>query len=338
MFFKPFLPLESAESLDAFYYYDRKIFLTEKRSIFNGMWHYVGRKDQVSSVGSFFTTNIGDEPIVVLRNQEGIAAFSNVCRHRGTTLAQDHGSMNKFVCPYHGWTYDLNGSLLGCTEPNGWQCLDKEANGLVKFEVQSIGPWIFVNRSHVSFDRFIKGLKLPPLDRFAWRWQKVYDIKCNWKVFVDNYLDGGYHIPYSHQDLATVADYGNYKIEQSEFSVTQTVPLGDTNDVRKGMAYYVWLFPNFMINVSEGVLDTNLVIPVDEENCKVVFDFYFTPEVKLEAISRSEVITNRIQEEDIEICERVQRGLRSNHYKTGRYHVREEGMYYFHKLVYGRIT
>lgn len=339
--FNPLLPLETAESIDSYYYKDKRILRDENYLIFRSMWNYVGRKDMLPNIGSYFTASIGGEPVVVLRNM-GISAFSNVCRHRGTVLVEGKGDMNKFICPYHGWTYDLNGKLLGCTEPCGWEKLDKEKNSLPQFEVRNIGPWLFVNpneyKHNISWEKFTKGLKLPPLDRFTWKFQQVFYIKCNWKVFVDNYVDGGYHIPYAHKALAAVADYSEYKTEIDEFIVTQTVPLdgnGAVHSVRKGMAYYVWLFPNFMINISDGAMDTNYVTPIDEENCKVVFDYYFTPEFDTSQMAKSKFVTEEIQAEDIKVCERVQTGLHSGRYTVGRYHnPRESGIYHFHKLLH----
>lgn len=332
MTFNPHLPLESAKSIESWWYYDRGIFTKEKLAIFKSSWIYTGKTTQLQNVGSFFTTQIGDEPIVVVRNENGIDAFANVCQHRGTVLSEGCGHMNKFICPYHGWTYDLKGKLLGCTEPDGLR-LNKNLNGLAEFEVRNIGPWIFTNQVRhpgFSFENFIKGLRLPSLDGFTWHSQEIFDIKCNWKVFVDNYLDGGYHIPYAHKSLAAVVDYSKYKTELTPFIVIQTVPLD--GEVRKGMAYYVWLFPNFMINVSDGAIDTNYVVPVDEENCRVIFDFYFTPEFSKREDSK--IVSNKIQQEDIKICERVQQGLHSERYNTGHYHAREEGIYHFHKLIH----
>ncbi len=340
--FNPNLPLDIAESIESYWYRDARILTEEKHFLFKSMWNYVGRRDELKEVGSYFTTNLGDEPVVVLKNADGIVAFSNVCRHRGTTLAQDCGHMNKFICPYHGWTYDLKGKLLGCTEPDGWLKLEKERNGLPQFEVRLLGPWIFVNvnevKQHISWERFTKGLVLPPLDRFVWHWREVFHIKCNWKVFIDNYVDGGYHIPYAHKELAAVADYSKYKTTLEEFIISQTVPLdheGAMHDVRKGMAYYVWLFPNFMINISDGAMDTNHVVPIDTENCKVTFDFYYTPEFDKHHQHDSKIASDKIQEQDIVVCERVQQGLHSGKYSVGRYHSpREEGIYHFHKLLY----
>lgn len=335
------MPLDVATSLESFWYYDRRILHDEKHLLFRSMWNYVGRVEELPHTGAYFTTTIGDEPVVVLKNDNGITAFSNVCRHRGTTLAQGHGEMKKFICPYHGWTYSLNGELTGCTEPCGWEKLDKEKNGLVVMQVRTFGPWIFVNpgeiKQHISWERFTNGLVLPPLDKFIWHWRETFNIKCNWKVFVDNYVDGGYHIPYAHKALAQVADYSKYKTDLAEFIVTQTVPLdndGTVHGVRKGMAHYIWLFPNFMINISDGAMDTNYVVPLDEENCKVVFDFYYTNDFDMKLQAESRHVTDKIQQEDIMLCERVQKGLHSGRYISGRYHTREAGIYHFHKLLY----
>lgn len=336
--FNPLLPINTAKTIEAWWYYDKGILNKEKNTIFKSCWNYIGKNTQLSNPGSFFTTIVNEEPVVVVKNENEINAFANVCRHRGTILAEGCGQIHKFICPYHGWTYDLKGKLLGCTEPDGWTQLDKEANGLSEFDVRNIGPWIFINQKKhpvVSFESFIKGLTLPPLDRFVWFTQEIFDLKCNWKVFVDNYVDGGYHIPYAHKALSAVADYSKYRTELAQYLITQTVPLDDTvHNVRKGMACYVWLFPNFMINVSDGVMDTNYVVPLDEENCRVYFDFYFTPEFDENSRIESKKVTDKIQQEDIELCERVQKGLHSGTYNTGRYHnPREEGIYHFHKLL-----
>lgn len=340
--FNPNLPLETAETIEAYWYYDPRMLVEEKHLLFKSFWNFVGRRDELPNVGSYFTTFIGDEPVVVVKNEDGISAFSNVCRHRGTILAEGAGHMHKFICPYHGWTYNLQGKLQGCTEPDGWKCLDKEKNNLPQFEIRTLGPWIFVNpneiKQHISWERFIKGLVLPPLDTFQWKWRETFHIKCNWKVFIDNYVDGGYHIPYAHKGLAAVADYSKYETKLEEFIISQTVPLdhsGSMHDVRKGMAYYVWLFPNFMINVSEGAMDTNWVLPMGPEECKVVFDFYFTPEFDKQHQHDSKVVSDKIQVEDINVCERVQLGLHSGRYTVGRYHApREQGIYHFHKLLH----
>jgi len=318
MFFNPLLPIEEACTLPSIYYTKP----LDESKIFNRSWQFVGHTYALQNIGDSFTSQIANEPLLIVKNENGIEALSNVCRHRGTILS-DGGSCKKLVCPYHGWTYSLTGELLGCTEFEGVN-INKHNNGLPKFEVLVREPFIFVNinnRYGTSFD-------LPELD-YWFHSTKTYDIKCNWKVYVDNYLDGGYHIKYAHKSLAKAVNDAEYKTSINDMIVTQTAPL-DGSDLRKGTAQYIWVFPNFMVNISDEAMDTNLVIPVDKDNCKVVFDFYFKCAGN---IAQSLELSEKIQQEDIEICERAQQGMKSNFYESGRFAKREIGVYHFHKLI-----
>jgi choline monooxygenase len=177
--------------------------------------------------------------------------------------------------------------------------------------------------------------------------RRHYTFDCNWKVFVDNYLDGGYHIPYLHKGLDSVLDYSRYRIENGERFCLQSSPMvrvwaeAQTGEVRRGdRALYYWIYPNFMINWYEGVMDTNLVLPCGVDRTEVIFDFYF-PEVSTEARERNTASINvgqRIQDEDTAICKSVQRGLTSRAYVAGRLSVRREaGEHLFHRLLYADL-
>jgi choline monooxygenase len=173
---------------------------------------------------------------------------------------------------------------------------------------------------------------------------RQYDIACNWKVFVDNYLDGGYHVPHLHKGLNSVLDYKQYTIENEDRYCLQSSPMVSSDEdaatgaTRKGdRAWYFWQYPNFMINCYAGYMDTNLVIPVDVDHCRVIFDFYFG-EVATEAARKyneeSIAVGDRVQSEDLGICEAVQRGLKSRAYGAGRLSVRREaGEHLFHRLL-----
>jgi choline monooxygenase len=187
----------------------------------------------------------------------------------------------------------------------------------------------------------IRPLKLQNLQ---WLERRHYTFDCNWKVFVDNYLDGGYHVPHLHKGLDSVLDYSNYMIENGEHFSLQWSPIvsegaeAQTGAVRKGdRALYYWLYPNFMINYYDGVMDTNLVIPRGVDKTEVIFDFYF-PDVSANARERnlaSIEVGQRIQDEDVAICRSVQRGLNSRAYNTGRLSVRREaGEHLFHRLLH----
>jgi choline monooxygenase len=171
-------------------------------------------------------------------------------------------------------------------------------------------------------------------------------LKCNWKVFVDNYLDGGYHVPHLHKGLDSVLDYSNYTIENGERYCLQSSPMVTSSDAEVGAvrsgprAFYYWLYPNFMINYYEGTLDTNLVRPLAIDRTEVIFDFYFA-DVSAAARERnlaSVAVGERIQQEDLDICEAVQRGLNSRAYNAGRLSVRREaGEHLFHRLLHADL-
>jgi choline monooxygenase len=177
--------------------------------------------------------------------------------------------------------------------------------------------------------------------------RRRYTLDCNWKVFVDNYLDGGYHVPHLHKGLNSVLDYGEYTIENGERFCVQHSPMvsegaeARTGAVRAGeRAYYYWIYPNFMVNWYRGAMDTNLVIPRGIDKTDVIFDFYFADVSdsarahNLESIAVSE----QVQDEDVSICESVQRGLKSRAYDTGRLSVRREaGEHLFHRLLYADL-
>jgi choline monooxygenase len=166
-------------------------------------------------------------------------------------------------------------------------------------------------------------------------------------VFVDNYLDGGYHVNAIHPSLAGVLDYAHYRTEVAGETSVQISPLKSSGaeqvgKVRTGTnAYYWWVFPNFMMNVYQGVMDTNLVLPLGPDRCRVIFDFYFAETEGAEAqqyIRQSIEVADRIQQEDQGICEDVQRGLGSRAFDTGRFSVRREaGGYHFHRLLAQRL-
>jgi choline monooxygenase len=173
---------------------------------------------------------------------------------------------------------------------------------------------------------------------------RSYDIACNWKVFVDNYLDGGYHVPHLHKGLNSVLDYKHYTIENEDRYCLQSSPMIESTEdaatgaTRKGdRAYYFWQYPNFMINCYEGYMDTNLVLPLDVDHCRVIFDFYFadvTSESGKKYNAESIAVGDRVQDEDLGICEAVQRGLKSRAYGAGRLSVRREaGEHLFHRLL-----
>jgi choline monooxygenase len=313
--FDPSLPLECAHTIPSDWYFDAAMAERERATVFAG-WQAVGRLDQLTGPGSFFTVEIAGEPIAVVRDGDGVLrAFHNVCRHRAApVLCEPCGTATKLRCRYHGWTYDLTGKLRGAPEFEGVADFDKADFGLVPMTVATWGPtfWVHPTAPHTPLGRFIAPLFEKTtafgIERMRWHARKSYDLNCNWKVYVDNYLDGGYHINYVHPGLAGALDYSQYRNELFEHCNVQISPLkpaesADVSAVRTGdVANYWWVY------FADGT----------------------DPAFK----DRSVAVAEQVQQEDIGICEDVQRGLHSRSFSTGRFSVKRESTgYQFHQLL-----
>jgi len=349
--YNPNAPLEEAYTIPAAWYWDEQIERLERERVFHRNWIAIGRVDQAAVTGQFFTVELAGEPLVVVRGTDGeLRAFYNVCRHHAAAVATvSCGVVQNLRCPYHGWTYGLDGSLKGTPEFAGVCSFDRARNGLVPVRVAIWEQFVFVTLSEKapSLDHFLGDLpaKLAPLSlgKIKFFERKSYTLACNWKVYVDNYLDGGYHVPYLHKGLNSVLDYKEYTIENGERYCLQSSPMVASQEhasfatTRTGdRAHYYWLYPNFMINVYEGVMDTNLVLPLAPDKCLVQFDFFFADvsDSKKSHNTESVAVSERVQDEDVDICESVQRGLRSRAYGAGRLSVRREaGEHLFHRLL-----
>jgi choline monooxygenase len=344
-------PLEEAYTIPALWYLDPALARLEQKSVFGGNWQAIGRVDQVANAGDYFTFELAGEPVLVVRSGDGqLRAFFNVCRHHAAAVATAPcGKAQSFRCPYHGWNYGLDGSLKGMPEFAGVCNFDRAANGLVPVAIETWENFVFINltANPAPLQSFLSDLipRVAPLElgKLHFHSRREYTLNCNWKVYVDNYLDGGYHVPHLHKGLNSVLDYTHYIIENGERYCLQSSPMvtsdkdAQVSATRKGdRAWYFWLYPNFMINIYEGVMDTNFVLPMGPDKCRVIFDFFFadiSPE-RDEYNNASIGTSDRVQDEDMDICESVQRGLASRAYGAGRLSVRREaGEHLFHRLL-----
>lgn len=341
--------LAYASTIPADWYRGEEILALEKEKIFSKTWQLVGRAEQVATIGSYFTAMVGNEPIIVVRGKDDfLHAFSNVCRHRAGPVAKGSGKRNVFQCGYHGWTYNLAGKVLHNPEFDGVECFDKANYCLPEFKVDTWGQLVFVNLDLNAPSLAIYLEDLPSrvsyhdMSNLKLAARKDWYLDCNWKVYVDNYLEG-YHIPLVHPGLNRELDYSKYRTETKRHYSIQHSPIKE-NATRlvQGQdtgnpAQYFWIFPNLMINVYPDNYSTNLIIPISPTKTLTVFEWYFRdPEnehVKKE-VERVVKFSDEIQIEDIEICETVQRGLESHTYSQGRYSVkRENGVHHFHGLL-----
>jgi choline monooxygenase len=358
--YDPSTPLERASTIPASWYTDERLFELEKQTVFSQSWQIAARVDQLQKSGDYVTTDIGDEPVVVVRGSDNqIRAFFNVCRHHAAAvMTEPLGNAPQMRCPYHGWTYSLEGELKGTPDFSGVCDFDRAGNGLIPVEVAVWENWVFVKTDvgqrpplNESIEdwfgaQLVNEIGALGLSNLHWLERRKYTIDCNWKVFVDNYLDGGYHVPHLHKGLDSVLDYSNYTIECGPRHCLQTSPMVTTDNAdvaatRTGdRALYYWIYPNFMINCYAGVMDTNLVRPISVDRTEVIFDFYFT-DVSENARERnlaSVAVGDQIQKEDLDICASVQRGLKSRVYDAGRLSVRREaGEHLFHRLLHADL-
>jgi choline monooxygenase len=355
--YNPADPLEKAWTIPAPWYFDTRIAQLERNSVFAGNWQVVGRLDQVKEPGQFFTIDVNEEPLLIARGDDGqLRAFYNVCRHHAAAVVPaESGCAKQFRCPYHGWTYGNDGALKGMVEFEGVCNFERGDNGLVPVRVGTWENFVFVNLDGKAtpLAEFLE--KVPSLvaplkitEKLHYFDRRVYTLKCNWKVYVDNYLDGGYHVPHAHKGLSSVVEYTKYTIENFERSCLQSSPLDASNatdsaigSTRQGHAFYLWVYPNFMINAYAGVMDTNLVLPLGVDKCAVIFDYYFADPSPGAAQHHREsiAVSERVQDEDLAICDSVQRGLASRAYVAGRLSLRREaGEHLFHRLLYKDMT
>jgi choline monooxygenase len=343
--------LAHASTIPGSWYTDVRIAELERLNVFSKTWQLVARTAQLQKPGDFVTSRLAGEPVVVVRGSDGqLRAFYNVCRHHAAAVVTEAcGNASILQCPYHGWKYGLDGTLKGMPEFDGVEDFERADNGLAPIRVETWECFVFVNLDPdaMSLKEFLAGLvkRIAPLNigQLQYFDRRTYDIHCNWKVFVDNYLDGGYHVPHLHKGLNSVLDYKQYTIEHEDRYCLQSSPMvasqedAATGATRKGdRAWYFWQYPNLMINCYEGYMDTNYVIPVDADHCRVIFDFYFSDISESRKVYNTESVNvgNRVQEEDLGICEDVQGGLKSRAYGAGRLSVRREaGEQLFHRLL-----
>jgi len=355
--YNPSNPLEKAWTIPAPWYFDERIAQLERDSVFAANWQVVGHLDQVQEPGQFFTIDVNNEPLVVVRSDDGkLRGFYNVCRHHAAAVVPEaHGCTKKFRCPYHGWTYGNDGVLKGMVEFEGVCNFERADNGLVPVRVDTWENFIFVNlEAHAApLGEFLG--KVPELvaplkiaEKLHYFDRRIYTLNCNWKVYVDNYLDGGYHVPHAHKGLSSVVEYTKYTIENFERACLQSSPLDSSTalesaigSTRQGHAFYLWVYPNFMINAYSGVMDTNLVLPLGVNKCAVIFDYYFADISSAAARHHQEsiAVSEKVQDEDMAICDSVQRGLASRAYVAGRLSVRREaGEHLFHRLLHADMS
>ena len=342
--------IQKAWTLSSSLYTDPSVFLAEKNKIFSRTWQVIGHANQVANPGDYFTAELVGEPLLFVRGADGILrGFYNVCRHRAGPPAEGCGSRKLFRCGYHGWTYGLDGALLHATEVEGMAGFRTEDFALAPVRVEEWFNLVFVNLDgEARALRECLGELPSQAGRFPFTSMKLferrtYDMKCNWKTYVDNYLEG-YHLPSVHPGLNRELDYDAYVVEPYARHVRQFSPIrgaqpGDAVPRRYQEAPqdlttdYFWIFPNWMLNCYPDNVSLNIVLPLEPERSLAIFEWYLPEKDHAAPAAKAAVaFSDQIQIEDVAICETVQKNLRSRSYSRGRFSVKQErGVHAFHR-------
>ncbi len=346
-----------ASTLPAPLYFSAETFAAEKNRLFASAWQVVGHVRQAANPGDYFTFDLIGEPLLIARGDDGILrGFYNVCRHRAGNPASGCGNRKLFRCGYHGWTYRLDGALLVTPEFEGVEDFKSKEFGLAPVRLEEWFNLIFVNLDPEARPlRQCLGELPAQAGKFDFTSMKfserrTYEMKCNWKTYIDNYLEG-YHVPSVHPALNREINYSAYTVEPYPQYVRQWTSIrgaqpGDATTRRYPQsgddltADYFWIFPNWMLNCYPDNVSLNIVLPLEPERTLAIFEWYL-PEKNLgsEAARKALEFSDEIQVEDVSICEIVQKNLHSRSYHSGRYSVKQEkGVHAFHQMYRELMT
>ncbi len=338
-------PLATAFALPAHFYSGEAVAKLEQSAVFKRHWQLVCHVSELADEGDYVVATLGILPVILIRTGAGLRGFHNVCRHRAGPLAECSGkSLRQLRCRYHGWTYNLDGSLRAATEMKDAQDFDIAGIRLPELIVREFEGLVFAAaESPPPFEDYVEGIAA----RLAQAGHRLadlrlhrhlhYDLDCNWKNYLDNYLEG-YHVPHVHPALNQLLDYRNYAIDVAAWHSVQHSPLdGAAGPYGSGEALYYFLYPNSMLNITDGRLQANRVLPLANNRCRIEFDFYYADNGDAEALARRQRdldFSDTVQAEDARICLDVQRGLDSGSYTAGRLNpLRENAVHHFQERL-----
>jgi carnitine monooxygenase subunit len=349
--------LLEGETLPASWYSDPQLARHEQERIFRRAWQYAGPAEHVAEPGSFFTARAGLTPTVVVRDRDGkLRAFVNVCRHRGHEVAQGCGRRETLQCPYHAWTYDLDGSLRAAPRSDhepGFQFADFALRPVL---VETWGPLVFVNpdRDATALREVLgdlpreaaeRGLELDGLVYRGRSREQVID--ANWKIVVENFLEC-YHCPTAHKSFSRLIDVdpGAYTLSTARWTSSQYGPAQAGNDLPydpggdppSSQFHYVW--PNWTLNVLPGPPHVRVLVfqPLDAGRTASFVDGFWASNTPDEVIQEITDFGAEVGREDRDLVESVHRGLRSGAIDHGRLLLDSEKLIqHFHLLVHDAL-
>jgi choline monooxygenase len=350
-------------TLPARAYTSAEIYEREMREVFTRAWNFVCHVSDVASPGQYWTTTIAGEPVAVLRDHDGrLRALSNVCRHRASMILRGEGTCPKVLrCPYHGWTYRHDGGLAAVPEARGFEDLDRDAVRLPAFRVGELCGLVFACMSEETepLDTYfgdlpekLARLRLAAL-RVSGRHLAAYD--HNWKVIADNYLEG-YHIPVGHPGLLRLLDYKRYVATLGKRHAWIDGPFRDKPSKNyterlyqrllrpmpgfptdlEGAWTYVHLWPATFMDIYPDQIDTWQLMPDGLRRTRAETRVYHSGSGAIRDRLVRAVnwrFNRKVMDEDVELCDAVQRGLESRTYERGVLNRNENAVLNFHDLL-----
>jgi Phenylpropionate dioxygenase and related ring-hydroxylating dioxygenases, large terminal subunit len=340
-----------AKTLAQKYFVAAEVFAREQNIIFAKQWMLVGHQNEIANAGDYFVTQLADENLIILRDPRStIRGFYNVCRHRGTRLCETTaGKLRAIQCPYHAWTYALDGRLIGAPHMDDVRGFDKAEHSLFPVNLAIWEGFIFVNlaKTGMPLSEWLAPLSgkfvhwnLPGL-RSARRIE--YEVKANWKLIFENYSEC-YHCPGVHPALSKLTPYdsaendlcdgpflGGFMRIAKGNSLTMSgnacaLPVGDISAEDHGRVFYYSIFPNMLLSMHPDYVMVHQIRPHAPDRTLILCDWFFHPEASdqpgfnpQDAIDFWDM-TNR---QDWHVCELSQAGIRSRVYEPGPYSPRE---------------
>ncbi|MEO6720898.1 MAG: aromatic ring-hydroxylating dioxygenase subunit alpha [Ferruginibacter sp.] len=347
--------IAKANTLTTDFYTSTEYFNTAKEKIFLPSWQFIGSKELVKFSGDVHPFTLLekylDEPLVLTHDKSGnINCVSNVCTHRGNLIAYKACSKaGNLRCKYHGRIFELTGRFVSMPEFKEVENFPSEADNLPAFPLFNWGNLLFTTLyknadASLYLKEMMERMSWLPMDEFEYRpdLSKVFEVDANWALYCENYLEG-FHIPFIHAALNASLNFGDYTTELYPRSCLQLGVGKDANncfDLPKESvdygsnvaAYYFWVYPNMMFNFYPWGLSVNIIQPVEVNQTKVSFMVYMWKEENYDKGAGSDL--DKVEMEDEEIVENVQKGIVSRFYNHGRYSVtRETGTHHFHRLI-----
>lgn len=328
-------------TLPAAWYSDPAVLAVERERIFSRTWQYGGRVEQAAEPGAFFTTRAGHVPIVVVCDDDGrLRGFVNVCRHRGHLVASGEGCRATLQCPYHAWTYGLDGTLRRAPRSEREPGFDPEAFSLLPVAVEAWGPLVFVNPDPDAAPLAQTLGVLPELvarsglDLGVLRFHShhEWEIRANWKVALENYLEC-YHCPVAHPSFSKVIDVSPdaYRLQVHDAVASQLGPVRPSalegngkapydarGDVVQSQYHHVW--PNTTVNIGPGLPNISVErwVPIAPDLTLEVTDYWFAADADPAWVDEYLAFDNEVSSEDTDLVLAVHEGLASGMVRQGR--------------------